>query len=407
MTVELRRCVEGEFGRYLRVCESAFGRGVTQQEVTRWSRVVDPPRLLGAFDEETLVGTAGAYALTVAVPGGAVPAAGVTMVGLLPSHRRQGIFKRLMRELLADAHAHGEFIAVLWAAEGGIYPQFGFGLGSKNARVQIETASAAFRGRFEAVGRSRLVSLRDAHNSVAPVYERVYTATPGMLARSPAWWDAYRLGDPEHERGGGGPMHCCIMQIGGRDEAYALYRFHPSYEHRLHHDWLEIVEVMACSSVAEKEIWHYLLGMDLVERVHADFLPEDHPLLLTLAEPGRLRMTLCDGLWLRLVDVEAALRARTYAPTGTLVIDIRDDLCAWNTGSFRIEGGPGGKQVERTAEDPELSLGVDDLAAVYLGAFTFDDLLRAGRVDELSAGAVMRASLLFQRSRAPWCPEVI
>ena len=407
MTVELRRCSPEEFGHYLRVCESAFGRGVSEQEVARWTRVVDPSRLAGAFDGDALVGTAGAYALTLTVPGGELPAAGVTMVGLLPSHRRQGIFKQLMHELLSDARSAGEHAAVLWAAEGGIYPQFGFGLGSKNARIEIETASAVFGRRFQPAGRSRLISLDDARRVLPPVYERARVETPGMLVRSSEWWDAYRLGDPEHERGGGGPMHCCVMQFDDQDAAYALYRFHPDYEHRLHHDWLEVVEVVAGTAVSAREIWRYLLGMDLVERVRADFLAEDDPLLLTLSEPGRLRCTLCDGLWMRLIDVQAALRARTYAGSGSVVLDIRDALCEWNDGRFRIAAEPGGVTVERTDAPADLRLGVDDLAAVYLGAFTFMDLLRACRVDEMSAGAALRAGLLFLRSRAPWCPEVI
>jgi predicted acetyltransferase len=329
------------------------------------------------------------------------------MVGLLPSHRRRGIFKRLMRELLSDAHERSEPIAVLWAAEGGIYPQFGFGLGSKNARIDIEAAKVVFREQFEPVGRLRMIGLDDARTVLPPTYDRVRVSTPGMLARSPEWWDAYRLGDPEHERGGGGPLHCCVVAVGVRDEAYALYRFHPQYEHRLHHDWLDVVEAMGTSPAATREIWRCLLSMDLVERVRAEYVPEDHPLMLMLAEPGRLRHTLCDGLWLRLVDVETALRARSYACAGSIVLEVADADYDWNAGCWRIEAGPDGVHVERSIASPDLRLDVDDLATVYLGAFTFMDLLHAGRVEESSEGAALRASLLFQRSRAPWCAEVI
>lgn len=407
MKTELRRCTAAEFGHYLRVCESAFGRGVAEQDIARWSQVVDPARLVGAFDGGNLVGTAGAYALTVTVPGGTAAAAGVTMVGLLPSHRRRGIFKLLMHELLDDARRNGELLVILWAAEGGIYPQFGFGLGSKNAKIDIETSSSLFTAGHEPVGRSRVIDLKDSRDVLPPIYDRVRLETPGMLKRSPQWWDAYRLDDPESERGGGGPLHCCVIALGDRDEAYALYRFYPRYEHRLHHDSLEVIEVMATTPVATREIWRYVLSMDLVERVRADFLPEDHELLLMLAEPGRLRLTLADGLWLRLIDVQAALRARTFAGTGSLILEIRDRICAWNDGCLQIDAQPDGARVERTDANAELSLDVSDLANVYLGAFTFMDLLHAGRLEELSEGAALRASLLFQRRRAPWCPEVI
>ena len=178
MTTDLRRCTSDEFGRYLRVCESAFGRGVTEEDIARWGQVIDPVRLLGAFDGETLVGTAGACSLTVTVPGGTAAAAGVTMVGLLPSHRRRGIFKRLMHELLSDARNNAESLAILWAAEGGIYQQFGFGLGSKNAKVDIETAKAVFRVGIDPVGRKRLIALEDALGVLTPIYDRVRAETP-------------------------------------------------------------------------------------------------------------------------------------------------------------------------------------------------------------------------------------
>ena len=166
-------------------------------------------------------------------------------------------------------------------------------------------------------------------------------------------------------------MHCCVLSLGEGDEGYALYRFHPRYEHRLHRDCLEVVEVMARDPVAVRELWRYLLSMDLVESVRADFLPEDHPLLLTLAEPGRLRLTLADGLWLRLIDVESALRARTYASSDALVLEIRDQICSWNDGCLRIDNRRGGTLVERTDAKADISLDVADLASVYLGAFSF------------------------------------
>lgn len=404
---ELRRCTPDEFGHYLAVCESAFGRGVTEQEVARWKDVVDPNRLVGAYVDGALVGTAGAYALTVTVPGGTVRAAGVTMVGVLPSHRRRGIFKRLMAELLDDANKRGESVAVLWAAEGGIYSRLGFGLGSKNARIDIESSRAVFREPVEVEGELRLISLAEARAVLPPIYDQVRIETPGMLARSGEWWGAYRLDDAEHERRGGGPMHCCVIAIEGHDDAYALYRLHPRYEHRLHRDWLEVIEAVATTADANRILWNYLLEMDLIERVRADFLPEDHPLLLTLVEPARLRFTLADGLWLRLLDAVAALRARSYLGVGSLVLDIRDPVYEWNSGGVQINIAPGAVEVERSDAQPDIRLDAADLASVYLGAFTFVDLLRAGRIEEFTDGAAMRASLLFQRDRAPWCPEVI
>jgi predicted acetyltransferase len=106
-------------------------------------------------------------------------------------------------------------------------------------------------------------------------------------------------------------------------------------------------------------------------------------------------------LWLRLVDVEAALRGRSYAADETVVLEVHDTLCPWNEGRYRV-----GASVERSDDEPDLELEVGDLASVYLGAFDFHALARAERVRELRPGSLERASALFRTTRPPFCPEV-
>jgi predicted acetyltransferase len=312
-----------------------------------------------------------------------------------------------MRELMRVAREHDEAIMVLWASEGGIYQRLGFGLGTRAASVDIETAHASFQQPLKTTAPCRLIGLDEAASVLPPLYDAVRLCSPGMLARSPEWWAAYRLGDPEHERGGGGPLQCVVFGEERGDSAYALYRFHPVYERRLHHDWLEVIEAVHTSPQAARDLWHYLLDMKLVQRVRADFLQEDHPLTLMLDEPGRLRLTLSDGLWLRLIDVREALAARSYAGVGTIVLEVADPLCEWNRGCWRIEANGTDCLVSACHGPPDILLRIEDLAAVYLGAFSFMDLRHAGRLVEVSQDAGSRASALFQRSRAPWCAEVI
>jgi predicted acetyltransferase len=117
-------------------------------------------------------------------------------------------------------------------------------------------------------------------------------------------------------------------------------------------------------------------------------------------DPRSLHLRVSEGLWLRLVDVEAALAARSYAGDGEVVLDVRDDFCAWNAGRYRVGGEAG-----RTEEEADLELDVADLASVYLGAFTFNRLAAAERVREFKAGALERADALFRTPRPPYCPE--
>jgi predicted acetyltransferase len=406
MAMTIRPCTAEEFTPALRACEQAFGRGVTDMDAARWARVVDPSRLLAAVDDGAIIGTAGAYGLTLTIPGGFVPAAGVMMVGTLPTHRRRGVFGGLMKQLLHDAYQRGESAAILWASEGGLYEQFGFGLGSRNASIDIETYHAAFRDAPTAECMRRLVGFDEAASVVAPIYDEVRRTSPGMIERSAEWWRAYRFEDPVHERGGGGPLQCCTFECADVSAGYVLYRFHDAYERRLHHDWLEVVESVEGSVTVTRDIWRYLLSMDLVERVRANFMPEDHPLTLMLREPGRLRLTLSDGLWLRLLDVGAALGARSYTGDGSIVLEVDDPNFEWNTARWCVEADSTGSAVSRSNARPDIRLAVADLAAVFLGAFTFMDLYHAGRL-HADREAVVKAATLFQRRRAPWCPEVI
>lgn len=131
-------------------------------------------------------------------------------------------------------------------------------------------------------------------------------------------------------------------------------------------------------------------------------LPLDHPLLLMVAEPRRLGFSLRDGLWVRVLDVKAALSARSYQAQGSLVIEITDEFCPWNAGRWKI----GSDRVERTDEAPGLRCDITALGSVYLSGFTWTQLARALRVTELVSGAIALADTIFQTPRSPWCPEI-
>ena len=128
----------------------------------------------------------------------------------------------------------------------------------------------------------------------------------------------------------------------------------------------------------------------------------DHPLFLMLADPRRLRLTVRDALWIRLIDVAAALTARSYADAGTIVLELTDAFCPWNAGRWRICG----KSTERTQQAPDLRADVTALASAYLGGFSWRQLAAACRVEELRPGALARADALFRTDVAPWCPEL-
>jgi predicted acetyltransferase len=396
-TVEELRDAAGAIVHY-------FGRDrPTEEWSERWLTNFELARMHAAFDDGAIVGGAGAFSFQMTAPGGAsVPTAGVTVVGVLPTHRRRGILRSMMRAQLDDVHDRGEPLAVLWASEETIYGRYGYGLASLNVQFDVDKAHSAFRPDVATAGRVRLVDAATAATQMPPVYDALRQVTPGMLERTVSWWEHRLLADPEEFRFGGSPKHLAVLDVDGRPGAYAIYRLHVSFGDLGPETTLRTIEVIGADPLATASIWRYLLDVDWTKTVTAHLQPVDHPLLFLLARPNYARPTLSDGLWVRLVDVQAALSYREYADDHAVVFDVRDEFCPWNAGRWKLEGG----EVSRTDDDPGIALDVAELGSVYLGGFTFRDLHRAGRLEELREGAVYGADAIFRGEAAPWCPEI-
>jgi predicted acetyltransferase len=356
-------------------------------------------RMHVAEEGDAIVGGAGAFSFDLTVPGGAMRTAGVTVVGVLPTHRRRGILRKLMRAQLDDVHERGEPIAVLWASEGSIYGRFGYGLASLCGDMEIQRVDAAFARPAVWDGTARLVDSDEALRLFRQVYDRVQAQTPGMFARSRDWWTSRVFEDSEWRRAGGGELAFAALELEGEARAYAIYRLNFSYEDGVPTGKTVVIEALGVDPAATAAIWRYLFDIDWMVVVEAGLLPVDHPLFLLLLDPNRMKFRVGDGLWVRLVDVGPALAGRSYATGDEIVLGVSDTFCPWNEGCFTLDGS-------KTMADPDLRLSVGALGSVFLGGFTFADLARAGLVEEVTEGALDRADALFRSDRAPWCPEI-
>jgi predicted acetyltransferase len=401
LTIEIRTAARDERTSALAPIWHYFGTATTPPEdrASRILEVLPDGRMHIAVEDDSIVGGAGAFQFDLTVPGGPVRTAGVTVVGVLPSHRRRGILRELMRAQLDDVHARGEPLAALWASEASIYRRFGYGLAALCGDMRIPRTHSDFVRPVERKGWVRIVSLDEALGLCPAVYDRVCAETPGMFARTREWWKSRVLDDPESRRFGGGELSVAVLEEDGRPQAYALYRLNFSYEDGVPTGKVVVLEAMGAEPEAEVAVWRYLLDVDWMESIEAQLLPLDHPLLLLAAEPGRLRFRVGDGIFLRIVDVGAALAERSFATDDDLVLGISDTFCPWNDACFTVRG-------QKTMEEPDLRLPVDALGSVYLGGFTFRQLARVGGVEEVSEGAIDRADALFRSERAPWCPEI-
>jgi predicted acetyltransferase len=397
--LEYRSPSDDELAAVLRATHTAFGEEMKDDDLERNRKLLELDRVLAAWDGERPVGVTASWPFELTIPGGRAAAAGVTLVGVLPSHRRRGVLRELMKRQLADVHERGEPLAILWASESLIYGRFGYGLAAPSTAMDAERAAFALRDDAGPRGSVRLVEIDEAAELFPPIHERLRTERAGMLSRTDDWWRLDRLADPEHWRHGAGPLTCALLEIDGEAAGYAVYRVTPKWEQGTARGSVRVDEAFGTSPEATAEIWRFLFGIDLVERVRWGRV--DTGLFLMVADPRRLHLTLSDGLWLRLVDVEAALRARTFADGDPVVLEVADALIPHNAGRWSIGGG----SVERADGDPDVALDVADLAAAYLGAFSFEQLAAAGRATELRPGGVPGATALFRTALPPFCPE--
>lgn len=213
-------------------------------------------------------------------------------------------------------------------------------------------------------------------------------------------------GRPEYARRGASRKFYALHERDGRPAAYAIYRIRPDWGEGVTKSTLVVDELLAVDASATREMWRYVFGVDLIARITVRLGPADHPLLLMLAEPRRFGLRVRDGLWLRILDVPAALAGRGYAGDGSIVLQVDDAFLPQLGGRWRLSVADGRASVETTEEAAELAVDTTDLAATYLGGFTFGQLAAAGRTTELAAGARRTADSMFVTDRRPWCPEV-
>jgi predicted acetyltransferase len=402
LSYEIRPAAPEEFPEAVTPIFHYFGSKPDPNFVERLGRLLPVERIHGAFDNGAVVGSGAAFPFEMSIPGGFVRAAGVTLVGVLPTHRRRGILRALMRAQLDDVHERGEPIAYLWASEDALYGRYGYGVASFSGIVELRRDRTAFYRDFDPAGTIRLVEVDEAIEPFSEIQRRAAEQHPGMFVRTPEWWRSKRLADPEWGRDGGGEMVRALLELEGRPAGYALYRLHFSAERGIPNGFTSVIEAVGDSPAATRELWRFLLDIDWMERVRAGLLPLDHELFLLLREPRRLTFNQRDGLWVRLVDLEAALNARSYKPGEPVVVDVADEFCPWNAGTWEL--GPEG--ATRSTHAPELRVDASALGSAYLGGFTFGQLARAGRIEELADGALNRADTLFRTDRYPWCPEI-
>ena len=414
----IRPVTAGEYAGFRRVHEHAFNSGpMSGARAARALRQFEPERSLAAVDAtlpagEQLVGTTGVYSLRMAVPGAVLPVAGVSLVAVLPSHRRRGVLRSLMRRQLADIADRGEEpIAALWAAETPIYGRYGYGRAASIAYFEFGRGEGALDGRAPADPSLtlRLAEPGAVTAELAKVYDAVLPGQPGFFVRDDDWWGR-ALHDESGERPGTAPLRCLLAEDGSGVRGYAVYTVTDRWDEatNLPDGSLLIRELIAADPAAGAALWQNLLDRDLITSVAAELRPADDPVLYQLLDQRRARPRVGDGIWVRIIDLPAALARRAYPCPVDVVLEVTDSVLAGNAGRWRLRtGGHGlGASCERADEPADVALDIRELGAAYLGGTRLGSLAAAGLVRELRPGRLAQLSAAMTWDPAPWCPRI-
>jgi predicted acetyltransferase len=384
----------------------AFNDDVDEKAAEVERGVFEPERSVVAKLDGAIAGHAATFTRDLAVPGGTVPAAHVTMVSVGATHRRQGLLTTMLGRLHADAAERNEPIAVLWASEGKIYQRYGYGLAAQKLAFECRsseltwlTPSAPDPGRRRAVRSSAIEEFRD-------VYEAVWRDRPGYSTRDDRWW-TYVTSDVPSQRQGRSALRAVVHEdASGRADGYLLWRVKGDWNDGGPVGTVLVRELVAANPTAYRSLWEFALSVDLTRNVRFGFAASDEPLQFMVTEPRRLEAKLTDALWVRVLDVPRALEARRYAAPVDVVLDVTDARIPANNGRWHLLADRDKSVCTATDAPTDLALDVAALGAAYLGGTSLRTLAACDRVSELRSPALAIASTAFGWPRDPSATEV-
>ncbi|GGF98331.1 UPF0256 protein [Rhodococcoides trifolii] len=356
--------------------------------------VREPGRTLAAFADGAVVGSVDGFTSDMTVPGGArLPHVAVTRVGVLPTHTRRGIVSGLLTHQLRDARERGEVFASLRASEAVIYGRFGYAVANLSHTVEVVTARARMRDSVMDGGPVRMVSTDESYDVLPGVYDNAVSARPGSIGRPSTWWAGQKFGSQL----GTDPSYVAVQG----DSGFVRY-------HGIGADtWFTgdnrtaiVDDFWAPTTEAYVGLIRFLFSLDLVTRFVFAAMPIDDPLPQLLIDQRAVRVTKSrDETWLRILDVSRALSSRTYRGAGAVTVSITDPVLQENSGTFRVSA----EGAEAVTSEPDLTIDVTSLAAVYLGGTAWHQLAAAGAVQFSDYSAIERADALFSSHLAPHC----
>ncbi|CAD5965856.1 MULTISPECIES: GNAT family N-acetyltransferase [unclassified Streptomyces] len=415
MSLDVRTVTASDYPDWLRAVQNGFltAGSPSEDDVAERLADTDLSRLQGAFEAGRCVATFRSFAQRLTVVGGAtVPADAISGVTVAPTHRRRGLLSRMMATDLAAARERGEVVATLIAAEYPIYGRFGFGPATWTTEWEVSVHRAGLdprrSGQSADGGRIEMVDGADVRKYGPELHTRLAELRPGVVSRSERWWKRHTgaVALPAHEKWTE-PFYVIHRDASGEVDGLMVYGTDDKWgDAKQPLNTATVRDLIALNPAAERALWLFLCSVDWVTTVRSGYRAPDDLLPLLLPDPRAARtVSHADWLWLRLLDVERALEARTYEREASLVLDVRDGGGVAQ-GRFLLDVSPDGARCTPTTRSADLALGAGELAALYLGDESARRLADLGRAEELRTGAAGTADAVFRTGRRPWCPDI-
>ena len=405
MTIEVRRIREDELREFIETSSAGFLERPDVDKVTEEVRPLwDLDRTWAAFDDGQMCGTYRSWATELTVPGGQrLPAAAVSAVTVLPTHRRRGILRAMVEAEHDAIRQRSEAFGLLYAAEYPIYGRFGYGPGVREATLTLDTRKTGFHA--DSSGRVDLAKA-DAETlaAIKGVFERWRVRQAGEIRRRDYRWE-YDLALRESVWGppwkGFVALH---RDPAGSVDGYARYHADDKWEQRQPGLTVTVDELHALNDAAYVSLWRFLAEMDWAATVKAERRIPSEQLTWLLTNARALNMLdVGDGMWVRVFDVARALEARTYEREGSIVLEVVDPEAPGGRTRVRLEAGPSGATCRETDRPADLTLDIASLGTAYLGGESLRAATAASGVEEHRAGALADADALLRTLDEPWC----
>jgi len=396
MKTEIRSMTNAEIDTWLTTMARAEGRHLSKDSLVYGKNLIESDRALSIYDSGQIVGTIHTELSTINVPGNILQTAILAYVTTQPTHRRRGMLTKLITYQLSSLYEEGIPLSNLFASESLIYGRFGYGIATQREDWTIERPHTGFIDNRSYNGQVEFVDSEHMRTEFPSIYDEAVKGRPGIVHRPNKHWDLLAM-DPEERRKGYGKFFFVEYKSQNVPKGYVMYRIKGNN--------LRVRELMSTDHESYSALWQYCFGVDLIATFEAKDRVGDDSLPWLLIDPRKLRRSVQDGMWLRIIDTTQVLENRSYNCDGNLTLRILDKLCPWNEKTLKLTSDNGGTICKESNESPDLTLTAGTLGSAYLGGVGFTNLGKMGLVEEHTFGKLKVAEDMFYNSLAPWSPD--